>query len=200
MHRPLTRSSNVNIWLEECRKFCDHLRARGYPARAIDAIFCKNSWNQWSKLLEPKVTSKADNFFTLYNRNLWTWGPLALKGAGRCWSYRLCCQQSRLDCTSECCSGAAGAVANALISHSWEENLAGLESQRESCQHDMGCRTKIFGERRRDSSPKPQWRSFDPDAKPIHWAEFHDEETSELPNAYEAKLPEPCRLDCELLF
>ena len=31
------------------------------------------------------------------------------------------------------------------------------------------------------------------------WAEFHGEETSELPNAYEAKLPNPCRLDRELL-
>ena len=68
MHRLLTHSSNINIWLEECHKFYDHLRARGYPARAIDATFRKVSWNQRSKLLEPKVTSKADNnFFTLYN-------------------------------------------------------------------------------------------------------------------------------------
>ena len=67
MHRLLTHSSNINIWLEECHKFYDHLRARGYPARAIDATFRKVSWNQRSKLLEPKVTSKANNFFTSYN-------------------------------------------------------------------------------------------------------------------------------------
>ena len=62
MHRLLTHSSNINIWLEECHKFYNHLRARSYPA-----TFRKVSWNPRSKLLEPKVTSKADNFFTLYN-------------------------------------------------------------------------------------------------------------------------------------
>ena len=46
MHRLLTHSSKVNIWLEECSKFYYHLRARGYPACAIDAKFSKLSWNQ----------------------------------------------------------------------------------------------------------------------------------------------------------
>ena len=66
MHRLLTHSRNINLWLEECHKFYDHRQARVYPASAIDAAFCKVSWNQRSKLLEP-ITSKADNFFTLYN-------------------------------------------------------------------------------------------------------------------------------------
>ena len=56
----LKHSKNL---VEECRKFYDHLLAWGYPARAIDATFRKVSWNQRSKLLGPKVTSKADNFF-----------------------------------------------------------------------------------------------------------------------------------------
>ena len=46
-----------------CHKFYDHLRARGYPARAMDATFRKVTLNQRSKLLEPKVTSKAEAFF-----------------------------------------------------------------------------------------------------------------------------------------
>ena len=60
-------NTKVNSWLEECRKLYNHLQARGYPACAIDATFRKVSWNQRSKLLEPKVTSKANNFFTSYN-------------------------------------------------------------------------------------------------------------------------------------
>ena len=44
--------SNVNIWLEECRKFYDHLLARGYPGRAIDTTFRKVSLIQQSKLLD----------------------------------------------------------------------------------------------------------------------------------------------------
>ena len=59
IHSLPTHSSNIYIWLEECRKFNDHRQARGYPARAIDATFSKVSWNQRSKLLEPNVTSKA---------------------------------------------------------------------------------------------------------------------------------------------
>ena len=46
MHRLLTHSSNINIWLEECHKFYNHLLARGYPALAIDATFRKVAWNQ----------------------------------------------------------------------------------------------------------------------------------------------------------
>ena len=46
----------------------DQLRGRGYSARAIDTIYCKVSLNHRGKLLEPKVTIKADNLnpFTLY--------------------------------------------------------------------------------------------------------------------------------------
>ena len=36
MHRLLTHSSNINIWLEGCHKFYDHLRA-SYPACSVDA-------------------------------------------------------------------------------------------------------------------------------------------------------------------
>ena len=66
MHRLLRHLKNVNIWLEECRKFFDHLRAMGYPVCAIDATFRRFSWNQRGKLLDLKVTSKANNFSTLY--------------------------------------------------------------------------------------------------------------------------------------
>ena len=51
MRRLLTHSSKVNVWLEECRKYYYHLRARGYPARAIDATFRKVSWNQTKQLV-----------------------------------------------------------------------------------------------------------------------------------------------------
>ena len=67
MHRLLKYSSNVNIWLEECCKFYDNLQAKGYSARAINATFRKFSWNQQIKLSGPKVTSKAENVFILYN-------------------------------------------------------------------------------------------------------------------------------------
>ena len=63
MHRLLKYSSNVNI----CCKSYYNLRAKGYLARAINATFCKFSWNQQIKLFEPKVTSKAENVFILYN-------------------------------------------------------------------------------------------------------------------------------------
>ena len=55
-------SHTVNMWFEECRQFCHHLRERGRPARAIDATFREVCWNQRSRLLEPKVTSQAVNF------------------------------------------------------------------------------------------------------------------------------------------
>ena len=98
MHRLLTHSSNTNIWLEECHKFYYHMLARGYLACFIDATFSKVSWNQLSKLLEPKVTSKANNFFTLEGRSMRSCSssipgafvlekkhPLYSKGAGRGW-------------------------------------------------------------------------------------------------------------------
>ena len=46
---------------------------------------------------------------------------------------------------SQGCCGAAGPLANEIICHSWEENLAGFESQRKSCQCDIGCRTMPLG-------------------------------------------------------
>ena len=40
---------------------------QGAILHALSTTFRKVTWNQRSKLLEPKVTSKADNFFSLYN-------------------------------------------------------------------------------------------------------------------------------------
>ena len=80
MHRLLTQSSNRNVRLEECRYFYDHLWALGK-----DSTFHNISWNQQSKLLEPKVTSKADNFFTsgLYNGCVFSSTNAGEVGAGR---------------------------------------------------------------------------------------------------------------------
>ena len=92
MHRLLTHSSNVNIWLEECHKFYYHLRARTYPAHALDVTFRKVAWNQRIYLLEPKVTSKATTLHLvqwmclLQHKCTWhcaaagTYGPLAPLG------------------------------------------------------------------------------------------------------------------------
>ena len=66
MHRVLTHSSSPTVWLEECRFFYDHLRNRGYPAKAIDACFREINWNQRSKMLEPKKKAVQDTFFSQY--------------------------------------------------------------------------------------------------------------------------------------
>jgi hypothetical protein len=66
MHRVLTHFSSPTVWLEECRFFYDHLRNRGYPAKAIDACFREINWNQRSKLLEPKKKAIKDTFFSQY--------------------------------------------------------------------------------------------------------------------------------------
>ncbi len=54
MHRLLTHSSRPAVWLEECALFYSRLRKRGYPSKAIDATFRKVTWNQRSKMLEPR--------------------------------------------------------------------------------------------------------------------------------------------------
>ena len=54
MHRLLTHSSSPTVWLEKCSFFYEHLRNRGYPARAIEACFSKIEWNRQQKMLEPK--------------------------------------------------------------------------------------------------------------------------------------------------
>jgi len=68
MHRLLTHSSSPTVWLEECRFFYDHLRNRGYPAKAIDACFREINWNQRRKMLEPKKKDGQDEntFFSQY--------------------------------------------------------------------------------------------------------------------------------------
>jgi hypothetical protein len=69
--RLLTHSSNASVWLEECSIFYEHLRNRGYPAKAIDACFHNVNWNQRRKTLErtvePATTVKDDDeFFVQY--------------------------------------------------------------------------------------------------------------------------------------
>ena len=67
MHRLLTHSSSPAVWLEECRFFYEHLRNRGYPAKAINACFREINWNQRQKMLEPKKKKDTqDTFFTKY--------------------------------------------------------------------------------------------------------------------------------------
>ncbi len=39
MHRLLTRSSSLDVWLEECGVFYSHLRNRGYPSKAVYSNF-----------------------------------------------------------------------------------------------------------------------------------------------------------------
>ena len=53
--RLLTHSSTPTIWIEECRRFYDHLRRRGYPAAAIRSTFRKVSWSQRQHVLNPKM-------------------------------------------------------------------------------------------------------------------------------------------------
>ena len=68
MHRLLTHSSSPR--LEECRFFYDHVRNRGYPAKAIAACFREINWNQRRKMLEPKKKAGQDEniFFSQYRR------------------------------------------------------------------------------------------------------------------------------------
>ena len=68
MQRLLTHSSNPSVWLEECRSFYEHLRNRGYPARAIDSCFRSFNWNQRRKMLAPKLSTRSDDdsFFDQY--------------------------------------------------------------------------------------------------------------------------------------
>ena len=42
--RNLTHSSSPIVWFEDCRFFYDHLRNRGYPAKAMSSLLA--SWNQ----------------------------------------------------------------------------------------------------------------------------------------------------------
>jgi len=66
VYRLLTHCSNAEIWIEECRKFYDHLRRRGYPAHAIRSTFRAVSWNQRPDLLKSKTQGKKesnDQFF-----------------------------------------------------------------------------------------------------------------------------------------
>ena len=60
--RLLTHSSTPTIWIEECRRFYDHLRRRGYPAAAISSTFRKVSWSQRQHVLNPKMKSENENF------------------------------------------------------------------------------------------------------------------------------------------
>ena len=64
--RLLTHSSTPTIWIEECRRFYDHLRRRGYPAAAISSTFRKVSWSQRQHVLNPKMKSENEIFFATY--------------------------------------------------------------------------------------------------------------------------------------
>ena len=68
MQRLLTHSSCPSVWLEECSIFYEHLRNRGYPARAIDSCFRGFNWNQRRSMLAPKLRklSDDDSFFDQY--------------------------------------------------------------------------------------------------------------------------------------
>jgi hypothetical protein len=56
----------VKIWIEECRRFYDHLRRRGYPAAAISSTFQKVSWSQRQHVLNPKMKSENVIVFATY--------------------------------------------------------------------------------------------------------------------------------------
>ena len=66
MHRLLTHSSNLDVWLKEITVFCNHLRERGYPVRAIDSVFKEINWNQRAKMLQPREHQEKDTFFSQY--------------------------------------------------------------------------------------------------------------------------------------
>ena len=66
MHRLLTHSSNPDVWFEEITFFYNHLRDRGYPARAIDSTFRKFNWNQRRDMLKLKYHTDNDKFFCQY--------------------------------------------------------------------------------------------------------------------------------------
>mmetsp|Transcript_17042 Transcript_17042/g.46744 ORF Transcript_17042/g.46744 Transcript_17042/m.46744 type:complete len:257 (+) Transcript_17042:1173-1943(+) len=66
--RLLTHSCNANQWLYECRTFYEHLRARGYPTKAIQEAFHNVCWNDRRRYLykPPNPSPANEQFFTNY--------------------------------------------------------------------------------------------------------------------------------------
>jgi hypothetical protein len=67
VQRLLTHSSTPEIWMKEVRYFYEHLRARGYPAKAIRSTFAEVSWNQRKAILDTKRGGKSESFFQTYS-------------------------------------------------------------------------------------------------------------------------------------
>ena len=69
LRRLLTHSSSMEIWLEECGIFYEHLRRRGYPTKMLYRAFNQVSWNNRKGILEHKEKhAKINNerFFENY--------------------------------------------------------------------------------------------------------------------------------------
>ena len=69
LQRLLTHSSTPEIWMEECRKFYEHLRRRGYPHKLLFRIFDQVSWCQRKEILGQagkNVKVNKDSFFETY--------------------------------------------------------------------------------------------------------------------------------------
>lgn len=72
VQRLLTHSSTPEIWMKEVRCFYEHLRARGYPAKAIRSTFAEVSWNQRKAILDTKRQRKNESFFQTYRGCVFT--------------------------------------------------------------------------------------------------------------------------------
>ena len=69
LQRLLTHSSTPEIWMEECRKFYEHLRRRCYPHKLLFRIIDQVSWCQRKEILGEagkSVKVKKDSFFETY--------------------------------------------------------------------------------------------------------------------------------------
>ena len=66
--RLLTHSCDSTSWIEECKVFYNHLRARGYPAYAIRSAFSKVCWSDRPRFLYEKdaPSNKNEKFFETY--------------------------------------------------------------------------------------------------------------------------------------
>ena len=72
VQRLLMHSSTPEIWMKEVRCFYEHLRARGYPAKAIRSTFAEVSWNQRKAILDTKRQRKNESFFQTYRGCVFT--------------------------------------------------------------------------------------------------------------------------------
>ncbi len=66
--RLLTHSSEIEFWQQEGLFFYHHLRARGYPRRYLQAVFCEITWGRRSQIRVVNHTAKmaGHEFFEMY--------------------------------------------------------------------------------------------------------------------------------------